>query len=162
MVRKAKLPPSFLLYISQTEQEDILVLVLKGHLVIEALLVELIQLTENSDQPWRWNFPNKVNKCIELNYLTAEMGAALLNLNDLRNDLAHILGNSITFDRVFELAQKVGNAGFDFSDETIYRDKQQSEKYYGIFGVLMDILNSIYFDLSFILYENGGGNRLGG
>ncbi|BAY42124.1 glycyl-tRNA synthetase subunit alpha (plasmid) [Nostoc sp. NIES-2111] len=162
MLRKAKLPPSFWHYVAQTDQEEILVLVLKGHLVIEALLVELIQLTENSDQPWRWNFPSKVKKCIELNYLTTDMGDALLNINDLRNDLAHILGHSITFDRVFELAQKVGNAGFAFSDETIYLDKQQSEDWYGIFGVLMDILNSIYFDLGSILYNNGGENRLGG
>jgi hypothetical protein len=83
-------------------------------------------------------------------------------LNDCRNDFAHILGQDITFDRVFTLAQKAAHAGFDFSDDTIHQDQNKAEEWYGIDGGLQEILNSFYFDLAISLHNNGGQNRMGG
>ncbi|MBD1933023.1 MULTISPECIES: hypothetical protein [Cyanophyceae] len=41
-------------YIGQLSRNDeILVTLLKGHLIVEALLVEIIQLKPSNDQPWK-------------------------------------------------------------------------------------------------------------
>ena len=136
--------------------------VLKGHLVIEALLVELIQLRVANDAMWRWNFPTKTSKCVDFGFLTQDQADALNDLNDLRNDFAHILGQDVTFDRVFTLARKAAHAGFDFSDDTIHQDRNKAEEWYGIDGGLLDILNSFYFDLALILHDNNGPDRTGG
>ncbi|MFB2982322.1 hypothetical protein [Microseira sp. BLCC-F43] len=94
--------------------------------------------------------------CVGEGYLSDKEGDALKDFNDIRNDFAHILGHQLTFDRVFTLAEKLGDAGFDFSDETIYSNRQLSEEWYGIDGAMIDILNTIFFDLAWLLAENGG------
>lgn len=161
-MRKPVLAPSFEHYLDQiNENDELLVIVLKGHLVLEALLVELIQLKLPSDQPWKWSFPQKVDRCVKEGYLSIDQGEALKDFNDMRNDFAHILGHQLTFDRVFTLAQKLGNSGFDFSDETIYGDRKLSEEWYGIDGGIIDILNTVFFDLAYILSENGGADHSG-
>ena len=159
-MRKAKETPSFEHYL-QSNNDEALVFVLKGHLVIEALLVELIHLQSPGDIVWRWSFPRKTSKCVDCGFITKDQADALNNLNDLRIDLAHILGQDITFDRVFILVQKAAYAGFDFSDDNIH-DRNKAEQWYGINGGLMEILNSFYCDLAFILYDNGGPDRMGG
>lgn len=130
--------------------------------MIEALLVELIQLRVLDDTPWRWNFPTKTAKCVEFGFITQEQADVLNDFNDLRNDFTHILGHEIEFERIFILAQKAGAAGFDFSDNTLYQDQETAKDWYGIDGGLLDILSSFYFDLAMILYDNGGPDRLGG
>lgn len=156
-MRKPVLAPSFTQYLDKlSENDEILVTVLKGHLVFEALLVEIIQLKLFNDHPWKWSFPNKVKWCVEKGYLSDQKGNALKYFNDIRNDFAHILGHQLTFDRVFTLAEKLGDAGFYFSDETIYSDRQLSEEWYGIDSAMIDILNTIFFDLAWLLAENGG------
>lgn len=59
-MRKAKDVPSFDHYLhALSASDEALLTVLKGHLVIEALLVELIQLRVTNDSVWKWNFPKK-------------------------------------------------------------------------------------------------------
>lgn len=162
-MRKAKATPSFDHYLHALSKDDeALLTVLKGHLVVEALLVELIRLRVNGDMMWRWNFPTKTSKCVEFGFITQDQAEALNDLNDLRNDFAHVLGQDINFDRVFSLAQKAAYAGFDFSDDTLHQDRATAEEWYGIDGGLLEILNSFYFDLALILHDNGGPNRMGG
>lgn len=155
-MRKPVLAPSLEHFLFQLSKNDeVLVTVLKGHLVIEALLVEVVQLRLFNDQPWKWSFPKKVDWCIESGYLSDEEGDAIKGLNDIRNDFAHILGHRLTFDTVFSLAEKLNNAGFIFSDETIYSDQSLSEEWYGIDGAIIEILNTIFFHLAGLLAENG-------
>jgi hypothetical protein len=162
-MRKAGATPSFEHYLHQLgANEKALVTVLKGHLVVEALLVEILQLNITGDTPWNWNFPKKTKKCVEFGFITSEQADALNLLNDLRNDFAHVLGKEIHFDSVFKLAQKAAQAGFDFSDDTIHLDRAKSEEWYRIDGGLIDILNSFFLDLAMILLENGGPDRTGG
>lgn len=161
-MRKPVLAPSFNHYLGQLSQNDeLLVTVLKGHLVIEALLVELIQLKISNDQPWRWNFLQKIDWCVKEGYISAQKGVALKAFNDIRNDFAHVLGHQLAFDQVFTVAQQLGEAGFDFSDKTIYTDRELSKHEYGIDGAIIDILNTIFFDLAFTLMENGGHDHSG-
>lgn len=59
-MRKAATFPSFQHYLVATDIDDQrLVTILKGHLVVEALLVELLELRVPADAPWAWNFPKK-------------------------------------------------------------------------------------------------------
>ena len=162
-MRKAKTDPSFEYYLrASCIDEQALVLVLKGHLVIEAILVELIQIKVSNDTPWKWNFPAKTSQCVHCGFINQAQADALNDLNDLRNDCAHILGQQFTFDRIFTLIKKAADAGFDFSDETIHRDPTLSEEWYGIEAGLSEVLNSFYFDLADILHASGGPDRRGG
>lgn len=162
-MRKAKATPSFEHYLHTLSRDDeALLTVLKGHLVVEALLVELIQLRETGDMMWRWSFPTKTSKCVEFGFITQDQAEALNDLNNLRNDFAHVLGQDISFDRVFSLAQKAAHAEFDFSDDTLHQDRATAEEWYGIDGCLLEVLNSFYFDLASILHDRGGPDRTGG
>lgn len=158
-MRKAVLSPSFEHYLASFGNEDVIVLILKGHLVIEALLVELLQTQEHSDKYWKLSFPKKCEALTSFGLLTSKQAEAIINFNEIRNDIAHILGHKVTFDRIFELAKKAAEAGFDFSDDTIHQNRKLSEEWYGISGGLIDILNAFYFDLAWILKEAGGSER---
>lgn len=161
-MRKARVDPSVSRYLEALAKDQPLDLVLRGHLVIEALLVEIIQLFEASDRPWRWNFPQKVDTCVTRGLVDLRVGALCKRVNDIRNDFAHVLGHTATFDDVFDLACEAARAGCDFSDETVFEDRALSEEWYGIDGVLTEILNSLYFVLAETLYKHGGAERLGG
>jgi hypothetical protein len=157
MPRKPTSRPSIASFLTKHPQQDALVLILMGHLSIEYLLVEILKLKcPHVDEPWNWNFPNKVNKCVEIGVLTDEAGEALKAFNNVRNDFAHILGHRLTFDEVFGLAKKVAGAGFDFTDDTIWADRQVSEEWYGIEDVVNEVVSNIYLDLAYVLNEEGG------
>lgn len=158
-MRKPVSLPSFEYYLSKlSDNDETLVTVLKGHLVVEALLVEIIQLefSKNNDflseKPWRWSFPQKVNWCIKNGYLTANKGDALKDFNNVRNDFTHILGYQLTFDRVLNLADKFGNDEFS--------DIKLSKEWYEINDVIIEILNIIFCDLALVLSEKGGADYM--
>lgn len=162
-MRKAVTSPTFEHYLSVTEIDDQrLVTVLKGHLVVEALLVELLELHVRVDAPWKWNFPTKTAKCVDLGIINTSQAEALNELNNIRNDFAHVLGQRLGFERVFGLVQKAASAGFEFSDDTIHQDETTSKEWYDTDGCIVEVLNSFYFDLAMILVENGGPDRTGG
>jgi hypothetical protein len=66
--------------------------VIAGHLVIEALMVELISLKNAEESGWHMNFMQKVDYCIEHGHLRNEMRVAFEMFNSMRNDYAHCLG----------------------------------------------------------------------
>ncbi len=157
MVRKAASSPSIDFFLTDHPQKDALILILTGHLSIEYLLIEIIGLRcTDKEKLWRWNFPKKVEKCVELDFISKGMAEGLNALNDVRNDFAHILGHKLTFDDAFDLVGKVARAGFIFTDDNIWDDRQLSQEWYGIDGVIDEVVRNIYLDLAFILNENGG------
>lgn len=156
-MRKPAKPPSIDFLLENHPQRDILIVILVGHLSIEYLLVAMIQLKYSySDKIWGWSFPAKVDKCVEGNLITNLMGKTLKSINDLRNDYAHILGHRLKFDDVFTIAVHAANAGFEFSDDTLWKDRQLSKKWYGLNGIVNELFKNVYIDLGFILLENGG------
>jgi hypothetical protein len=162
-MRKAAAPPSFEHYLSVIDTDDQrLVTVLKGHLVVEALLVELLETQVPTDMPWKWNFPTKTAKCVDFGLITASQADALNELNNIRNDFAHVLGQRLGFERVFRMVQKAASAGFDFSDDTIHQDEVKSKNWYDTDGCIVEVLNSFYFDLALLLLKLGGPDRTGG
>lgn len=81
-MRKAKINPSFEHAYEEFVASPHLQRVIVGHLVIEAQLVELIQLKEPGDKAWRISFPQKVDKCIDLKLIHPNLKDGLLALND--------------------------------------------------------------------------------
>jgi hypothetical protein len=162
-MRKALASPSFEHYLRVIDNDDQrLVTLLKGHLVVEALLVEILELHVPVGAPWKWNFPSKTARCVELGLITALQAEVLNELNNVRNDLAHVLGQRLDFDRLFGLVQKAASAGFEFSDDTIHMDKVKSKDWYDTDRCIVELLNSFYFDLATRLLENGGLDSTGG
>lgn len=161
-IRKAKVEPSFSHYLEGLKEGQPLELVLVGHLVLDALLVEIIQLKIVGDTPWNWHFPTKVQCCVDKGFLSGTSQPFYTRFNDIRNDFAHMLGHKLTFDDVFALVADMANAGYDFSDDTIHSDRKLSEEWYGIEGVLIEILNNLYFELAESLHSHGGADRMGG
>ncbi|WP_313002867.1 hypothetical protein [Chryseobacterium gleum] len=129
-----------------------------GHLIIEALLVQLIELKSSKKKKsiQNQNFPTKVKSCIEFQYFDEKLGDYLNLINDIRNNYAHNLGYNITPDELFVLAEKAGNAGIDFSDDTIFLCKETAFEWYGVTGTIQEIFQNTAMDLSFIMEENGG------
>lgn len=162
MARKATTEPSFDAYLSNLGTDQPIELVLLGHLVIEALLVEIIQLSEHSEKPWRWNFPKKLDYVETKGLLPSPHRQFYERLNDIRNDFAHMLGHRLTFDEVFKLAQDLAAAGYDFSDSTLHTHRERSEEWYGCDGALTEVIMELYYELTEILATNGGPDRRGG
>jgi ribosomal protein L30E len=137
---------------------EIMSAILTGHLIIEALLVQLIQLKSKKGKRTiqNQNFPSKVRSCIELEYFDNKLGDYLIHINFIRNNYAHNLGYKITSNEVFLLAEKAGKAGIDFSDETIFRDKKTSFKCYSVTDIIQEIFQNTAMDLSTMMQEHGG------
>ncbi|MEZ6072972.1 MAG: hypothetical protein R3C10_22580 [Pirellulales bacterium] len=102
MARRAKLAPRFVAYLDDLGRNQPLELVRTGHLVIEALLVELIQLSTPGNVPWSWNFPAKVDHCIAAGLLPSWRKSFYLAINHMRNDFIYVLGHELTYDDVFD------------------------------------------------------------
>ena len=159
-MRKAKEPPSFHQYFEKLADNQPLDLVLRGHLVVEALLVEIVQLTRPGDVVWRWNFGEKLQHCVTQGYIPVVQAACYNRLNDIRNDFAHILGHRLTYDELFQYAREMAAAGFDFSEDSVYADRQRSEEWYGYEGCMLEILNNLSIQLAMTLHEKGGPDRM--
>ncbi|MCE2593775.1 hypothetical protein K6Y31_02980 [Motilimonas cestriensis] len=132
---------------------------LAGHLLLESVLVQLIELKLDDSEkinPFNISFPNKVNLALNRGLIWQSMADFLIEMNRIRNRLAHRLGEPITFDLVFGLAKVAHLAGVDFSDDTIYSDYQLSQQWYGIQGIIQEIFQNAAQDLSFIMEEHGG------
>ncbi|QDU32885.1 hypothetical protein KS4_09240 [Poriferisphaera corsica] len=155
-MRKAKIKPQFDMWLNQNPQRDLIVTILVGHLTIEAMLVELLQIKNHGETPWKWPFPKKVERCRDYDFVTDDFMNALIQFNNLRNDYSHILGHEITFNDAFTLIQYFASAKIDFSDDTIHLDKSKSEEWYGTEGVIIEILNNTFFELNTAITTNGG------
>lgn len=128
-----------------------------GHLIVESILVQMIEFKGGKRKAiLKKNFPNKVKSCIEMGYFDEKIGNFLNLINDIRNNYAHNLGYDLTADEIFLLVQHAGNAGIDFSDETIFQNKEISFEWYGVVGILQEVFQNTAFDLSFILESHGG------
>ena len=132
---------------------------INGHLIIESLLVQMIDLKlEKPDafDAFSLNFPSKIKMCLSLGILDERITDFLLQLNTQRNKFAHQLGYKISFDDVFSLCEKAYEAGVDFSDDTIHSNRELSKEWYDTEGVIQEIFQNTAMDLSFYMEEIGG------
>ncbi len=130
-----------------------------GHLIIESLLVQMIDLKlEHPDKfnAFNLNFPTKVNICEAVGLIDLDMASFLLEMNKIRNRFAHKLGYSLSFDDAYCFAQ-IAAGVTEFSDTSIYSDKENSKEWYGVEGIIQEVFQNVAQDLAFIIDEDGGG-----
>lgn len=127
---------------------------LTGHLVLDSILVLMLETSpEETDQGkyFDWSFHRKTNASENRGLIHNGMACFLLEVNNIRNRLAHELDKPISFDEAFLLAKKAANAGVEFSDDTIHSDREKSEEWYGIHGIIQEVFQNASQDLLFLL-----------
>jgi hypothetical protein len=130
-----------------------------GHLIIESVLVQLIELKMTDDDtfnPFDLSFPNKVEIAKNRQLIDERMAFFLLTMNRIRNRLAHRLGEKITFDMMFDLAKCAADGGVEFSDDTIHGNRKLSQEWYGTKAIIQEVFQNAAQDLSFIMEIHGG------
>jgi len=130
-----------------------------GHLLIESVIVQLIELklTENDNiDLFDLSFPSKVNMARSRGLIDNKMCEFLLEVNNFRNRLAHRLGAPIDFDRMYRLVKIASESGIEFSDTTIHSDIEKSREWYGVQGIIQELFQNAAQDLSFLMEQHGG------
>jgi len=145
--------PSFLFFLTETGMEDIISLILKGHLVLDALFTKILELKKVSANK---TFKQKIDKLNEINILNDDEFQAFSLVNDERNDLAHILGHRMNDEHVFKLLNKMASLGVEFTDELIFLDYQHFKTYYDIYDAFVEIFSNLYIILATKLADIGG------
>ena len=112
--------------------------------------------TDDKFDPFDLSFRNKVALAKGRRLIDDRWEQFLLELNRIRNRFAHRLGEPITFDTMFTLAQLAADAGVDFSDSTIHSDKAISFQHYGTQDLIQEIFQNAAQDLSFVMEQHGG------
>lgn len=156
MVRKPKIEPTFDYHLSSAfKDEDILSLVLKGHLVIEAMLGKILEKAGFGEEIWRWPFPTKVEKTIANSPMPQWVGDICNDINDIRNDYCHSLGHEVSFSEAYGHVQRWSSLGLEYTDETIYSDAAESEEIYGVEGILTETLSNTMDEINVVFGKIG-------
>jgi hypothetical protein len=130
---------------------------LRGHLTIEALLIEFIQLRRQDDKIYHLSFPDKADYLLTENLIHSGLRDALIDFNEWRNDFAHVFGHEAKFADVHALARQLEDYGIDFSDTVGQQPAGDAARNYGgELGVLAEILWCLAFEVAHSLMEAGG------
>ncbi|MGX7742329.1 hypothetical protein [Rhodopseudomonas parapalustris] len=136
---------------------EVLALVLKIHLALEAILLEMMKMYRSDDGIYRLSFPHKTDELQRRGYILVIDKSALDRFNEFRNDFAHIFGHEVVLSDAMALARDLESSGIDFSDSVgRYTDDEATEYYGGLFGVLEEVGWCILSHAAFVLSERGG------
>lgn len=131
--------------------------VLRTHLALETLLVELIGTTQSSEHAWKWSFPRKTDFLFAEGLISSNDKQAFDKYNELRNDFAHIFAKSIELSEMLTLARELENLGIELTDSVgDYSEEQATEYYDGILGVAAEVSWCVLFHAAYILAVSGG------
>lgn len=131
--------------------------VLRGHLALEAMIVELIQTIDNTEDVWKWSFIKKTQFLLANDILSDSQKDAYDRFNQVRNDFAHIFDHSISNQELLALARELEGFGIEFSDSIgSYSEEEALEYYSDKEGIMSEIIWCLLFDVAFVLQENGG------
>jgi hypothetical protein len=156
VVRKPKVEPTIDYHLTSAfKDEDILALVLKGHLVIEAMLGKILRQAGFGEEIWRWPFPTKIEKCIASSPLPQWLGEICSDINNIRNDYCHSLGHEVSFSEAYKYVKRWSSLGLEYSDETICSDARESEEIYGVEGILTETLSNVMDEINTVFGEVG-------
>jgi len=131
-------------------ENDVLGAFISGHLVLESILVQMLETQPkelDGGRYFEWSFTRKVDASESRGIIDKGRADFLRGLNDVRNRLAHKLDTPITFGETFSLAKLAAAGGIRFSDETIYLDRDKSEQWYGIEGIIQEVFQNAAQDL---------------
>lgn len=144
-----------------TNEQSLIDPTLRGHLALEALLVELIQLKNPGERAWKFSFPDKTEFLYNQGLIGGDLKSALDTFNNFRNDFAHIFGYAVTFSDIHSLARKLEADGVDFSDSVGHLPEAVALEWYGDEQILLaEILWCLLYEIACALEEAGGRNLL--
>ena len=122
------------------DDPEVIAVVLKTHLALEAILIEMLRLTDPSDTPYKKNFPAKTRTLVNSRLLSEHDRTAFDRFNDFRNDLAHVFAHQLSLADTLKLARELEADGVDFSDSAGHSTEQQAiDSYGGTIGILTEI-----------------------
>ena len=142
------------------EENPVLSIFLRGHLVLEGILEELLR-TQNIvslKKISRKTMAEKIKLYRDLKLISLNLQSFLLEVNRLRNKFAHRLGYDLTQEDVHLLINLAAAAPeIDFSDDMHSLDRKTLFEWYtDTAGVLLEMFKHAALDLAFLVTENGG------
>lgn len=139
------------------DDPQIIALVLKAHLALEAILIELYKVRDPTDQVYKLSLPAKTSRLVDQGLITPSDKSAFDRFNDYRNDFAHIFGHKVTLAETLSLARDLEKLGVDFSDSAGHFSEAQATEFYGgTLGILAEIGWCVLFHAAHLLTEAGG------
>lgn len=154
-MRKPKIKPKIDYHISINPDVELLVLVLKGHLVLDAMISMILQHYGYKEEIWKWSFPKKIAECLKVSPMQPWLADICIDINNIRNDYCHSLGHEIMFDEAFVLVNKWSKLGLDYSDEGIYQDKNYSSECYCVDGIIEETLSNTMVEINDVFEKIG-------
>ena len=140
-----------------SDDPEVIALVMKIHLALEALLIETIRFFTTDEKIYKLSFPGKTKLLEKQRLIGARDRAAFDRLNDFRNDFAHIFGHRVTLADALALARDLEALGVDFTDSVGHYPEGTAALYYGgMSGVLEEVGWCILFHAAHSLSEAGG------
>lgn len=131
---------------------------LRGHLYLEALMVELLRRHSSIEIPQ--TFYKKINELKNLKLIDSKTYDVLYEINKMRNDIAHNLEFDFSYKRFFKIIKLATEAKVDFSDSSIYFEEEVSKENYGIDGVISELFYNVFEHLIYnnpdLFLEDGG------
>jgi len=139
---------------------EVIAIVMKIHLALEALMIEMISMFRTDDKIYNLSFPGKSELLKTQGVISDDDKAALDRFNDFRNDFAHIFGHEVSLGNALALARDLEAKGVELSDSVGHYPEPKAEEHFdGMLGVLSEIGWCILFHATWLLREAGGRER---
>ncbi|QQV79406.1 hypothetical protein H5J25_20185 (plasmid) [Sphingomonas aliaeris] len=139
------------------DDSEVIALVMKIHLALEAILLEFISTVRADDKIYRLSFPAKTELLEKHGLIDASDREAFDRFNDFRNDFAHIFGHRVSLEDALDLARDLEACGVEFSDSIGHYSPEEAARNYGdMIGVLEEVGWCILFHAGYLLFEAGG------
>ena len=139
------------------DDPEVIALVMRIHLALEAILIELIKTFRSDDKIYKLSFPAKTKLLSDEGQISVSDQQAFDLLNDFRNDFAHIFGHRVNMVVALKLARDLEGCGVDFSDSVGHYPEAQAAEYYdGLLGVLAEVGWCVLFHAAYLLNDKGG------
>ena len=144
-----------------TEDDALIGPTLRGHLALEALMVEFLEFHQPNPTKdyWGWSFPDKADGLLQASLIENYHAEAFKAFNNFRNDLAHIFAKDVQAIDVHGFAGQLERLGIDFSDSLgKQRLSYAKEAYGGVRGILKEIIWCLLFELMQCMADKGARN----
>ena len=119
---------------------------IKCHLFVENCMKQILDKTEK-ERATSEKFSGKVSQMLMYELIDQDMASLLHKINKIRNNIAHDLYYKLTFDEVFTLVEESAKLGIDYSDETIFNNKELSKEFYGLEGLIRELFPNLFAHL---------------
>ncbi|NDW03138.1 hypothetical protein [Jiella pacifica] len=139
------------------DDPEVIALVMKVHLALEAILIEMISSFRTDDKIFKLSFPAKADLLEKEALISTHDRKAFDRFNEFRNDFAHVFGYQVSLADALALARDLEDEGVDFSDSVgRYSPEAATEYYGGMLGVLEEIGWCVLSHASYCLSDAGG------